>query len=204
MSIKYYLLFIICIVITFQWEHPIIRRVIVKKAFRKNLNKKNLIKQIKKLRVSNKLIKWLSKIKDFKEEKTFENFRIIYNHTKGGISKSEISILKEKKISKIIKGKKKLINIIELTYGSGNIFLKKNYLTKEEERCHHYLYFFQFCWNNTIPLPFLGNLTRISIKSFKNHMLKKINSKKKLKQRKKKKENITKKEKEKNDIDNLL
>ena len=51
MSIKYYLLFIICIVITFQWEHPIIRRVIVKKAFRKNLNKKNLIKQIKKLRV---------------------------------------------------------------------------------------------------------------------------------------------------------
>ena len=203
MSIKYYFLFIICIVITFQYEHPIIKRTIVKRAFRKNLNKKNLIKQIKKLKVSKQLIKWLSKIKDFKIEKRFDNVNLVYNYTTGGISFPEISILKEKKINKTIRKKKKLIDIIEFTYGSGKIFLRKNYLTQDEERCHHYLYFFQFCWNISIPLPFKGNLTRISLKSFQNHMERKLKNRKKRRIRKKKKK-VKEKEKENKDIDNLL
>ena len=67
---------------------------------------------------------------------------LVYNYTTGGISFPEISILKEKKINKTIRKKKKLIDIIEFTYGSGKIFLRKNYLTQDEKRCHNYLYFF--------------------------------------------------------------
>ena len=207
MSIKYYFIFIICIVITIQWEHPIIKRTIVKRAFRKYFKKKNFINQIKRLRVSKQLIKWLSKINDFTIEKRFDNVNITYNYTKGGYSKTEISIFKEKTVKKSIKGKQRLINVIEFTYGSGRIFLRKNYLRKEEERCHHYLYFFQFCWNSSIPLPFLGNLTRISIRSFQNHMEKTINKGTTKRKRKRKIRLISKKkkrEKENEDIDNLL